>query len=157
MPDHHLPGHLMVGQRTHPPPEQQSSREGLHDGPRNPTATFSPLETLPETPGLHQLRGTILRVWAPTPQADHSDLPQLQGQEIPPTITVVSTTPPMVDPVTEPGSPRSHVHPDSKHHDLDRRLENRVGGGYLLWDPRSAASGSTRRASSTSTPWNVWL
>ena len=128
LPDHHLPGHLMVGQRPHPPPEQQSSREGLHDGPRNPTATLSPLETLPETPGLHQLRGTIHRVWAPTPQADHSDLPQLQGQEIPPTIAAVSTTPPMVDPETEPGSPRSHVHPTSKHHDLDRRLENRVGG-----------------------------
>ena len=104
---------------------------------------------------LHQLRGTIHRVWAPTPQADHSDLPQLQGQEIPPTIAAVSTTLPMVDPETEPGSPRSHVHPASKHHDLDRRLENRVGG-YLLWDPRSAASGPTRRASSTSTPWNVW-
>ena len=54
---------------------------------------------------LHQLRGTIHRVWAPTPQADHSDLPQLQGQEIPPTIAAVSTTPPMVDPETEPGSP----------------------------------------------------
>ena len=28
-------------------------------------------------------------------------------------------------------APRSHVHPASKHHDLDRRLENRVGGGIF--------------------------
>ena len=128
IPDHHLPGHFMVRHRPHPPPEQQSSGEGLHDGPGSPTAAFSPLEALPETPGLHQLRGTIHRVWAPTPQADHSDLPHIQGQEIPPTIAAVSATPPMVDPETELGGPCSHVHPASKHHNLDRRLENRVGG-----------------------------
>ena len=147
IPVHHLPGHLMVRHQPHPPPEQQSSGEGLDDGPGSPTAAFSALEALPEAPGLHQFRGTIHRVRAPTPQADHSDLPQLQGQEIPPTIAAVSTTPPMVDPETELGGPCSHVHPASKHHSLDRRLENRVGEGYLLWDPRSAASGPTRRAS----------
>ena len=37
----------------------------------------------------------------------------------------------MVDPETEPGSPRSHVHPACKHHNLDRRLENRVAGGIF--------------------------
>ena len=37
----------------------------------------------------------------------------------------------MVDPETKPGSPRSHIHPASKHHDLDRRLKNRVGGGFF--------------------------
>ena len=148
LPDHHLPRHLMVGQRPHPPPEQQSSGEGPHDGPRNPPATFPPLEKIPETTGINKLRGTIHRVWAPSPQADHPDLPQLQGQEIPATIAAVPTTPPMVDPDTEPRSPSSYVHPTSQPHGLDRRLENRVGG-YLLWDPQSAASGPTRRASST--------
>ena len=129
IPDHHLPGHLMVRHRPHPPPGQQSSGEGLHDGPGSPAAALSPLEALPEAPGLYQLRGTIHRVRAPTPQADHSDLPQLQGQEIPPTIAAVSATPPMVDPETELGSPCSDVHPASRHHNLDRRLKNRVGVG----------------------------
>ena len=119
----------MVGQRPHPPPEQQSSGEGPHDGPRNPPATFPPLEKIPETPGINKLCGTIHRVWAPSPQADHPDLPKLQGQEIPATIAAVPTTPPMVDPDTEPGSPSSHVHPTSQPHGLDRRLKNRVGGG----------------------------
>ena len=132
LPDHHLPRHLMVGQRPHPPPEQQSSGEGPHDGPRNPPATFPPLEKIPETPGINKLRGTIHRVWAPSPQADHPDLPQLQGQEIPATIAAVPTTPPMVDPDTEPRSPSSYVHPTSQPHGLDRRLENRVGGGGIF-------------------------
>ena len=105
LPDHHLPGNLMVGQRSHPPPEQQSSGEGPHDGPRIPPATFPLLEKIPETPGVNKFRGTIHQVWAPSPQADHPDLPQLQGQEIPATIAAVPTTPPMVDPNTEPGSP----------------------------------------------------
>ena len=104
------------------------------------------LKKIPETPGVNKFRGTIHQVRAPSPQADHPDLPQLQGQEIPATIAAVPTTPPMVDPNTEPGSPSSNVHPTSQSHDLDRRLENRVGGGYLLWDPQSAASGPTRRA-----------
>ena len=121
----------MVGQRPHPPPEQQSSGEGPHDGPRNPPATFPPLEKIPETPGIYKLCGTIHRVWAPSPQADHPDLPKLQGQEIPATIAAVPTTPPMVDPDTEPGSPSSRVHPTSQPHGLDRRLENRVGGGIF--------------------------
>ena len=80
IPDHHLPGHLMVRHRPHPPPGQQSSGEGLHDGPGSPAAALSPLEALSKAPGLHQLCGTIHRVRAPTPQADHSDLPQLQRQ-----------------------------------------------------------------------------
>ena len=138
---HHLPGHLMVRHQPHPPPEQQSSGEGLDDGPGSPTAAFSALEALPEATGLHQFRGTIHRVWAPTPQADHSDLPQLQGQEIPPTIAAVSTTPPMVDPETELGGPCSHLHPASKHHSLDRRLENRVGGGGGVSSLGSTVSG----------------
>ena len=71
----------MVGQRPHPPPEQQSSGEGPHDGPRNPPATFPPLEKIPETPGINKFRGTIHRVWTPSPQADHPDLPQLQNQK----------------------------------------------------------------------------
>ena len=129
LPDHHLLRHLMIGQRPHPPPEQQSSGEGPHDGPRNSPATFPPLEKIPETPGIYKLCGTIHRVWAPSPQADHPDLPKLQGQEIPATIAAVPTPPPMVDPDTEPGSPSSHVHPTSQPHGLDRRLENRVGGG----------------------------
>ena len=37
----------------------------------------------------------------------------------------------MVDPETELGGPCSHVHPASKHHSLDRRLENRVVGGIF--------------------------
>ena len=65
IPVHHLPEHLMVGHQPHPPPEQQSSGEGLDDGPGSPTAAFSALEVLPEAPGLHQFRGTIHRVWAP--------------------------------------------------------------------------------------------
>ena len=131
LPDHHLPGNLMVGQRSHPPPEQQSSGEGPHDGPRIPPATFPLLEKIPETPGVNKFRGTIHQVWAPSPQADHPDLPQLQGQEIPATIAAVPTTPPMVDLNTEPGSPSSNVHPTSQPHGLDRRLENRVGGGIF--------------------------
>ena len=131
LPDHHLPGNLMVGHQSHPPPEQQSFGEGPHDGPRIPPATLPLLEKIPETPGVNKFRGTIHQVRAPSPQADHPDLPQLQGQEIPATIAAVPTTPPMVDPNTEPGSPSSNVHPTSQPHDLDRRLENRVGGGIF--------------------------
>ena len=90
------------------------------------------MKKIPETPGINKLRGTIHRVWAPSPQADHPDLPQLQGQEIPATIAAVPTTPPMVDPDTEPRSPSSYVHPTSQPHGLDRRLENRVGGGGIF-------------------------
>ena len=122
----------MVGQRPHPPPEQQSSGEGPHDGPRNPPATFPPLEKIPETPGINKLCGTIHRVWAPSPQADHPDLPKLQGQEIPATIAAVPTTPPMVDPDTEPGSPRSHVHPTSQPHGLDKTPRKQGGGGGIF-------------------------
>ena len=96
--------------------------------PGSPAAALSPLEALSKAPGLHQLCGTIHRVRAPTPQADHSDLPQLQRQEISPSIAAVSATHPMVDPEKELGGPCSHVHPASKHDSLDRRLENRVGG-----------------------------
>ena len=122
----------MVGQRPHPPLEQQSSGEGSHDGPRNPPATFPPLEKIPETPGINKLCGTIHRVWAPSPQADHPDLPKLQGQEIPATIAAVPTTPPMVDPDTEPGSPSSHVHPTSQPHGLDKTPRKQGGGGGIF-------------------------
>ena len=130
-PDHHLPGNLMVRHQSHSSPKQQSFGEGPRNGPRIPPATLPLLEEIPKTPGVNKFRGTIHQVRAPSPQANHPDLPQLQGQEFPTTIAAVPTTPPMVDPNTELGSPSSNVYPTSQSHDLDRRLENRVGGGIF--------------------------
>ena len=131
IPDHHLPGNLMVRHQSHSSPKQQSFGEGPRNGPRIPPAALPLLEEIPKTPGVNKFRGTVHQVRAPSPQANHPDLPQLQGQEFPTTIAAVPTTPPMVDPNTELGSPSSNVYPTSQSHDLDRRLENRVGGGIF--------------------------
>ena len=84
---------------------------------------------VPETPELNQLRCPLHQTRPPPSAADHPHRSEFQVSPLSQSIRLVPTSPPMVDPQGQPGSPHPYVCSSSSHDSLDGCFENRMGGG----------------------------
>ena len=129
--DNHLPGDRLVRNTSHPPSQQQIHRERHLPGSGIPSATNAFTQTVPDTPGLNQLCCPLHQTRPPPFATDHPHRSKFQVLPLSQAIRPVPSTPPMVDPQGEPGSPHPDVDSSSSHDSLDGCFENRMGGGIL--------------------------